>query len=39
MDRQFSAVENVSNPMAPTKDTTPFFSIVIPAYNAAHHDC
>ena len=22
--------------MAPTKDTTPFFSIVIPAYNAAH---
>lgn len=36
MDPQFSAVENV-NPMAPTKNTTPFFSIVIPAYNAAHH--
>ena len=36
MDWQLSAFENVSNPMAPKKNTTPFFSIVIPAYNAAH---
>ena len=35
MDPQFSAVENI-NPMAPTKNATPFFSIVIPAYNVAH---
>lgn len=34
MDQQFSAVEII--PMAPQKNTTPFFSIVIPAYNAAH---
>ena len=37
MERQFSAVDNASNPMVATKNTTPFFSIVIPAYNAAHH--
>lgn len=36
MDRQFSALENVSDAMAATKNTTPFFSIVIPTYNAAH---
>ena len=37
MERQFSAVDNASNPMVATKNTTPFFSIVIPAYNAACH--
>lgn len=36
MDRWFSAVENPSD-MAAVENTTPFFSIVIPAYNAAHH--
>ena len=34
MDRQFSA--DVNNSMAAPRNTTPFFSIVIPAYNAAH---
>ncbi len=38
MERQFSAVDKASNPMVGTKNTTaPFFSIVIPAYNAARH--
>jgi hypothetical protein len=36
MDRQFSAVDFNSNPMAARETKTPFFSIVIPAYNAAH---
>lgn len=37
MERQFSAVDKASNLMVGTKNTTPFFSIVIPAYNAARH--
>ena len=35
MERQFLAIENASNPMVATQNTT-FFSIIIPAYNAAH---
>ncbi len=37
MERQFSAVDRASNPMVGTKHTFPFFSVVIPAYNAARH--
>ena len=37
MQREFSAVDKASNPMVATKSPTPFFSIVIPAYNAAPH--
>ena len=37
MERQFSAVDRASNPMVGTKHTSPFFSVVIPAYNAARH--
>lgn len=37
MERRFSAADNKLNPMVATKNTTPFFSIVIPAYNAARH--
>jgi glycosyltransferase involved in cell wall biosynthesis len=37
MNSRFSVVENSSDQMAPTMKTpTPFFSIVIPAYNASH---
>ena len=37
MERRFSAVDNTLNPMVATKNTTHFFSIVIPAFNAARH--
>lgn len=37
MEREFSAHDNATNQMVASKSTTPFFSIVIPAYNAAHH--
>lgn len=37
MESRISAVENTSNPMIATNNTTPFFSVVIPAYNAARH--
>lgn len=36
MDR-VSAVGNTSKQMAPIKTPRPFFSVIIPAYNAAHH--
>lgn len=35
MESRFSLVESSSEEMAPT--VTPFFSVIIPAYNAAHH--
>lgn len=36
MESRLSVVEN-NKQMAPTKDGTPLFSVIIPAYNAAHH--
>ena len=37
MDSGFLLVERTSEEMAPTQTDTPFFSVIIPAYNAAHH--
>lgn len=36
MDSRFLVVENTNETMAPIKPGTPFFSVIIPAYNAAH---
>jgi hypothetical protein len=36
MNSRFSVVENKNEQMDPTKTGKPFFSVVIPAYNAAH---
>lgn len=37
MDSRFSMGESTSEQMAPTQNVTPFFSVIIPAYNAARH--
>ena len=36
MESRFLVVENTSETMAPINPGTPFFSVIIPAYNAAH---